>query len=328
MLYKLNNDKKGYKKVKRVTLDAISWSEKDLENLVSTHIQDFIYSNDLMTIFTERKGQEEPDIVALDRNGDLYIFELKRWESNKENLLQVLRYGQLFGNSDYNELNELYKKYTNVYDDLQGAHSSYFGLNGMSSLKESEYNSKQHFIIMTNGLDQKTVEAIAYWNKVGINIEAIIYWIFEINGENYIEFNMYSPVEGFLEYQSNCYVLNTDYKDNPHHHNEMMREEKAAVYGNNWSGNIERLQKGDVVYLYQSGVGIVAYGKASGEVEKREKEEEYCMKLNQFKHLKTPLTASKMKEVANQGFYFSRTMYPVSDECSELFMEEINKNHL
>ena len=49
-----------------------------------------------MTIFTERKGKEEPDILALDKNGDLYIFELKRWGSDQENLLQVLRYGQLF----------------------------------------------------------------------------------------------------------------------------------------------------------------------------------------------------------------------------------------
>ena len=81
MLYKLNQyqNRNIYQKVKRVTLADIGWKEKDLENLISHNIQDFISSNDLMTIFNERVRQEEPDILALDSAGDLYIFELKRW---------------------------------------------------------------------------------------------------------------------------------------------------------------------------------------------------------------------------------------------------------
>ena len=76
MLYKLLNNKSDYSKVNRVTLADIGWKELDLQNLLSKHIQDFIYSNELLTIFNERPRQEEPDILALDRNGDLYILEL------------------------------------------------------------------------------------------------------------------------------------------------------------------------------------------------------------------------------------------------------------
>lgn len=69
-----------------------------------------------MPIFKERKFQEEPDIMALDTNGNLYIFELKRWQAKEENLLQVLRYGQLFGNSSYEDLNNMYKSFTERND--------------------------------------------------------------------------------------------------------------------------------------------------------------------------------------------------------------------
>ena len=89
MLYKLDQNKRDYSKAKRVTLVDIGWKELDLQRLMSSHIQDFIYSNDLLTIFNERLRQEEPDILAIDRNGDLYILELKRWSSDRENLLQV-----------------------------------------------------------------------------------------------------------------------------------------------------------------------------------------------------------------------------------------------
>jgi len=41
-----------------------------------------------------RKGKEN---TLLDRDGRLYIFEIKVWEARQENMLQVLQYGQLNG---------------------------------------------------------------------------------------------------------------------------------------------------------------------------------------------------------------------------------------
>lgn len=170
MLYKLDLQAIDYKKVNRVTLKSIGWKELDLQKLLSKHIRDFIYSNELMTIFNERPRQEEPDILALDRTGDLYIFELKRWSSKQENLLQVLRYGQLFGNSNYDELNELFQKYSSSKEELSEVHARYFGLENNACLKNTDFNKQQHFLIVTNGLDQKTVEAISYWKKMGLRL--------------------------------------------------------------------------------------------------------------------------------------------------------------
>ena len=329
MLYKLNEtEKREYSKVKRITLAAIKWKEKDLQDLISAHINDFIYANDLMTIFNERPMQEEPDILALDKNGDLYILELKRWSSSKENLLQVLRYGQLFGNSSYDELNELYQKYSSSEESLINAHSKYFN----AQLKECEFNKRQHFLIVTNGLDQATVEAIQYWKNNGIDIDAIIYWVFDIGGEHYIEFNMYSPIEGYLEYECNCYVLNTNYSNNPENTQEMLREEKAAAYWPGWREKIDRLQKGDLVFLYQSGVGIIAYGYADGNRQMKDadghKDYEYYMHLNKFVKLKEPMSASTMKKATGMGFSFRTTMFGISEECKECLLKEIKSHHM
>ncbi|WP_312060879.1 hypothetical protein [Anaerotignum sp.] len=332
MLYKLDTQKIDYKKVNRVTLNDIGWKEVDLQKLLSKHMQDLIYSNDLMTIFNERPRQEEPDILALDKAGDLYIFELKRWSSGQENLLQVLRYGQLFGNSNYDELNELFQKYSSSSEDLSNVHTQYFGLEDGSCLKKEEFNQQQHFLIVTNGLDQKTVEAISYWKKNGLNIDGIIYWVFEVNGEYFIEFNMYSPIEGYLEYESNNYVLNTNYSNNKQHNKDMLQEHKAAAYYPGWREKIEKLQKGDTVFLYKSGTGIVAYGVADGKLKKRDcdgkKDYEYYMGLENFVILKAPMSASKMKKTTDQGFPFRTTMFSISDECREDMLREIMRNHM
>lgn len=118
-----------------------------------------------MPIFKERKFQEEADIMASDTNGNLYIFELKRWQAKEENLLQVLRYGQLFGNSSYEDLDNMYKNFTERNDvSLLKNHSDYFGLE--KSLDENEFNKEQNFIMVTN-------------------------WIYQIEDKNYMEIDRY-----------------------------------------------------------------------------------------------------------------------------------------
>lgn len=330
MLYKLNpsENRATYHKVKRVTLADIGWKEKDLENLISNNIQDFISGNDLMTIFNERVRQEEPDILAVDSVGDLYIFELKRWSGKQENLLQVLRYGQLFGRSNYDDLNSMYQKYQhNACASLMEDHAFYFYNKQISQLAESDFNRKQHFVIVTNGLDQETIESIIYWKNNGLNIDAIVYWVFEISGEYFIEFNMYSQVSDFLEYENNCYVLNTDYRNDPEHHKAMLREQKAAAYNNGWKEKIQKFQKGDTVFLYQSGVGIVAYGKADGVLNKVDEdgqvEYEYNMHLDNFVALKNPISAASMKEIANCGFNFRQTLFSISEEAAKRIIKNI-----
>ncbi|MDO5714677.1 MAG: hypothetical protein Q4Q07_09620 [Tissierellia bacterium] len=335
MLYKLNLKTKDYSKVNRVTLSDIGWKEIHLQNLLSNHIQDLISTSELMTIFNERPRQEEPDILALDKNGDLYIFELKRWSSHQENLLQVLRYGQLYGNSNYDELNDMFKKYIKNEDstvELQEFHKNYFDLSESTKVNKTDFNQKQNFLVVTNGLDQKTVEAIIYWKKNGLNIDAIVYWVFEINGEYFIEFNMYSPIEGFLEYENNTYILNTNYSNNTKNTEEMLRDKKAAAYYPGWREKIEKLQKGDMVFLYKSGYGIIAYGIASGKLEMQDCDGhpnyEYFMKLDKFKKLKKPFSAAEMKITTNQGFNFRQTMFSIEDTSKDLLLKKIKESYL
>ena len=143
---------------------------------------------------------------------------------------------------------------------------------------------------------------------------------------------MYSPIEGYLEYEGNSYVLNTNYSNNRHHTDEMLKEEKAAAYYPGWREKIEKLQKGDRVFLYKSGNGIIAYGIADGKMKKKDcdgnKDYEYYMHLEHFTVLKEPMSASKMKELTKQGFPFRTTMFSLSEECSNLIEQEIQKHYL
>lgn len=96
-------------KTSKLTLASISWKEEDLQKLLYDNLDKIFPDDDLQLIMQSRKWQEEPDLMAIDSVGNLNIFELKAWESQDFNLLQALRYGQIFGQHNYELLNQLFK---------------------------------------------------------------------------------------------------------------------------------------------------------------------------------------------------------------------------
>ena len=143
---------------------------------------------------------------------------------------------------------------------------------------------------------------------------------------------MYSPVEGFLAYENNAYVLNTNHSNDRSCTADMLNNHKAAAYTSGWMEKIDKIQKGDYVFLYQSGVGIVAYGIADGIVrfgnyDGGENNEHY-MNLDPFFKLEKPMSPSEMKKIGNKGFPFLQTMYSISEEVQKAFVADIEKNRL
>ncbi len=326
MLYELE-DRGKHKKIQRTNLEAIGWLEEDLENMLIKNIDDFISSRNLMPIFKERKFQEEPDIMAIDEKGSLYIFELKRWKAKEENLLQVLRYGQIFGASRYEELEGLYLKYTKKEDlSLKENHREYFGLD--KSLEEGDFNGKQNFIVVTNGMDQKTIEAIEYWKSQGVNIDGLIYWVYSIEDRNFIEIDRYMPNKELLDYETNNYIINTNYNNYKEAHKEMLERQIAAAYVTGWKEKIDRLQVRDRVFLYKSGDGIVAFGLVNSERKtedwKKIREDKYYVDLIDFIDIsEDPISPAKMRELRGAGYPFRTTMYSIDDETSDRLEEEV-----
>ena len=90
--------------------------EKDLENLLADNLEKlFLEDNQLMAVFQERSRQAEADLWALDRFGNLVLFELKRGMVGNDTTLQIMRYAQTHGMKSYAELNDNYCKYQKIH---------------------------------------------------------------------------------------------------------------------------------------------------------------------------------------------------------------------
>lgn len=321
MIFDLQKDTHHIIRRKGVRLSKIGWKEEDFQKMMYDNLDVLLPEDELLLIMQSRKWQEEPDLMAIDKNGDIYIFELKAWESQDSNLLQVLRYGQIFGQRSYADLNELFLKIFPSSKNLLKALNEKFD----SNLKESDINQKQKFILITNGLDFKTRAAIQYWSDQGIHISSWIYKIYETDNQIFLDFETFRKTPNpYEDIDEGYYILNTNIQGGDYDEIDMLKNHKAAAYFDPWKNKIEQINKGDKVFLYRSGVGIIAKGIATGQIDKssyqnnpKHPNEEYSMRLNHFKVLDKPIRAFEIKSISGVNYRFMQTMFSIDKETGE-----------
>lgn len=310
-------------------LQSFGLDERGLQDILFRSLDRLFPDDELVLLMQSRRWQEEPDLMAVDKDGNLYIFELKAWESQSANLLQVLRYGQMYGSSKYADLDELYRKAGESSQSLKNAHLAKFEV----ELREEEFNRRQVFVVMTNGLDYRTREAIQYWRTAGIDVRPWVYRVYAGEPkEMLLEISAFRVGDNpYEDLSGGYYILNTNIRNDEGDHKDMLANRKAAAYFDPWKFKIERLKKGDVIFLYQSGVGIVAVGEADGRLQKRpyhekadHKDEEYFMKLRHFEPIAPPLKAAEIKRITGIDHRFMSVMFGLDTDSGKKIRQYIH----
>ena len=125
------------------------------------------------------------------------------------------------------------------------------------------------------------------------------------------------------------HVLNTNKAHSDDDHEWMLAHQAAAAFYAPWKLNINRIKKGEVVFLYENGKGIVAYGRGTGDVQLREhegkKDECHYQTLEGFTILEQPLSAAAIKKALDRNVVFLRTMSGMPDGQKVLDLIESKK---
>ena len=93
MLLKVDLKTKHATRVRGSKLKDFGLDERSFQDILFRSLDRLIPDDELLILMQSRRGPEEPDLMALDKDGKLYIFELKAWEARSENLLQVYAMG-------------------------------------------------------------------------------------------------------------------------------------------------------------------------------------------------------------------------------------------
>jgi len=131
------------------------------------------------------------------------------------------------------------------------------------------------------------------------------------------------PVSG-----SRFFILNTNKRYEVAAHRDMVTNGVAAAFCDPWKFQIERIKEGDVVFLYENGVGIVGTGIAPRELEKAEHDgvvdDAYRKKLIDYKRVK-PLSARDIKKVVGSNLVFLQVLFKVPTEFGKKIQENLQE---
>ena len=262
MLYKLGTTNGKFDTLEPLTFKDFSSfenNEKDLEELIAKSILDVLFEEaSLMPVFQERQFQAEADIYALDEQGELIIFELKRSTAGEDAVHQALRYAQKAGQWSYEILQKKYRQYTGKDIDLREAHKEAFGLE--HELDAKEINKKQELKIIGSAADDTLISAVEYWKNQGIPIDFLPYRIYELDDDKYFEFFAlpYDRHRNPSDTKGVLFDTNRAWDEESIWY--MMKNSRVAAWGDT-KRFIEFIFPGDIVFFSHKWTGLVAAGR-------------------------------------------------------------------
>lgn len=338
MLFRLNDDLSELEPMPFTDFARHARREKHLEELLSRHLFGTLFEGTpLLPFHQERSYQPEGDIYALDRRGDVTVFELKRGTAEDAALAQLLRYAQAAGRWSYADLDRMYRKYPRkLIDgvDLAEAHRQAFDL--AAPLKPEEFNREQHMVVVGSAADAELVRAVDYWKGKGLSIDFCPYRVFEIGKDLFFEF-FAKPYDAHTNPGEAKGVLfdtcRTHFPDALQH---MVERRRVSAFGDRRDA-VHSLGKGDTVFYSHVGVGLVAAAKVVGS---QVKADTYrgCEELYwdvqfvepvpaQFKPVPRSMPFQKVSEFTGKTFFWARIQkvpYLTADEASQLLAEMLN----
>ena len=302
--------------------------EKDLEDLISD-----LVSRDaqLMPIYQEHRGEEVADIYALDRTGDLTLFELKRSSAGTGAAHQVLGYAPHAGQWTYSDLTRRFRKYQEdkrePIRDLPEAHQEAFDL--AAPLPTHEFNRQQHLVVIGSGADENLIRAVDYWRRHGISIDFVPYRIYELEGERYLELfsRPYDSHRNPADVKGVLFDTCRAHDEDAIWH--MMEKERVAAWGDAM-GFVGHVSKGDTVFYSHSRTGVVATAQVTGDQRADVVENEMYRDVEfltpvprRGSELKA-MPFARVREITGKSFFWARTIkvpYLSVDETKRLLEE-------
>ncbi|MCG8093085.1 MAG: hypothetical protein JAZ17_05555 [Candidatus Thiodiazotropha endolucinida] len=204
------------------------------------------------------------DLIAITREGDLVVIELKRDKTPRDIVAQCLDYASWVCELGYEEIIEIYNKHSNK--SLSEEFSSFYD----EAIPET-LNENHQIVIVAASLDDSTERIIGYLTeKHAININAVFFNVFEYEGRQLIGRSFFKDPEK-IEERSNqskraawtgYYFVNTGIDS----HNPRKWELNikygyiSAGGGPRWISAIKKLSPGDKIFAYIKGSGYVGYG--------------------------------------------------------------------
>jgi hypothetical protein len=129
------------------------------------------------------------DLLAMDRDGNLVVLELKKDKTPREIVAQLLDYGSWIKDLKDNDIATIFEKYLKKYhpnnasQSLDDAFRQHFEVDQLPE----NLNSEQELVVVASSLDDSTERIVTYLSgQYGVPINAVFFRVFKDGDREYI----------------------------------------------------------------------------------------------------------------------------------------------
>jgi hypothetical protein len=158
----------------------LEFQEKDLESWLEQNQGAIIEDGKLLIIGKQIQTNLNAyiDLLAVDKEGDIAVLELKRDRTPRETLAQAFEYISFAERLDYEELNSLFQSYfVDETTSLSEYHRKYFELGEEESVS---FNKDQRIVIIGQEITPSIRETAKYFRKKGFKVSCIEFTFFKM----------------------------------------------------------------------------------------------------------------------------------------------------
>ena len=284
MLFRLVREGEGtaFRMLERRTATDLNPEEKDLENWIVRNPELVFGGEEVLVVAQSVSGRRMADILALDADGNLVIVEIKRDWSNRTTVGQLLEYAADMAGCDHERLERLHREHW----ERQGSGGTYDRLierfRELSDNEDAEESqipkrSKGNRVcIVAPGSDEGLRRIVGWLQEYGVPISFIPFSLHgeagADDGEILLEIEQLPNIRREsgtdVRRRAGDWFFNTNETHAPGAFVSMFERKVIAIYGYaNGPANLEGTSRGQRVFAYVNGRGILACGRVvDGEV--------------------------------------------------------------
>lgn len=195
---------------KALNFSDLNWRERsDLQRLVRANPA--VLGEDLLIIAEEfgdwRDAKRRIDLLALDRNGQLLVIELKRTDDGGHMDLQALRYAAMVSAMTFDQVVETYsanrlgsKDATSDGLDARSVVAEFIGASETES--SIEISSRTRIILASKNFNVEITTTVLWLNSFyGTDIKCIRITPYKLEGKEYLDVQQVIPLPEAQDYQ-------------------------------------------------------------------------------------------------------------------------------
>ncbi len=263
-------------------------AEDDLQRLLRTQID--VIAGDVLVIGEEFGDWEDSkrriDLLAVDRDANLVVIELKRTDDGGHVELQAIRYAAMVSAMTFEQATTAFAKFLHAQESTDDAQARLLEFLDWDEPDEERFAQDVRIVLVSADFSREVTTAVLWLNQRNLDIRCVRLKPYKLGDRVLIDAEQIIPLPEAEDYQVHMREKNdrqrearqrrieepwtgffyVNIAEGPHRSWKDCRTYGfvAAGQGDNWSSQLQRLNVGDKLYAYFKGKGYVGFGVVVG----------------------------------------------------------------